>query len=276
MQRFLYEALSGLPSKAVTGAIGLGGIAATAWPEKFRKWISGIMTADQIQFYGVVGIVLCVAYWALLAWLRPKEVENGPGLSSVTHGASSPAIGVIHGNPTFHLGSPPLVPTQPEKSLFPSTGYSIHFLTRLSDHQVDRRRYLITCWEGCAEIAMFISASDVFTLCVTDQAGEEYTLQTPVGRRGVPVAEIVLLSAEIGIEGAETHLRISINNESVATRTLGFAINLPPITFQNYTLFSNRSGNQNGAARLYALLTISRILTEIEKSQLLEYFRAKP
>jgi hypothetical protein len=114
MRRFVYETLSGLPSKAVTGAIGISGVAATVWPDKFRTWISGLMTADQIQFYGLVGVGLFGAYWALLAWLRPKEGGDAP--LQTTYGPHSPAIGAIHGNPTFNIGSSNPAETQPMKS----------------------------------------------------------------------------------------------------------------------------------------------------------------
>ena len=115
MQRIIYEALSGLPTKIVGGALTVGGIVASAWPEKFRAWASGMMTSEQIQFYGMIGIGLSLVYWALLAWLRPKENEGDARISQITHGASSPAIGEIHGNATFNLGPPHPTATQPAR-----------------------------------------------------------------------------------------------------------------------------------------------------------------
>ena len=72
MRAIFYEGLSGLPSKIITYALGLGGIAATAWPDSFRKWVSMNMTPEQIRIYGIIGITMSVVYLALIIWLKPK------------------------------------------------------------------------------------------------------------------------------------------------------------------------------------------------------------
>ena len=115
MRRIIYEALSGLPSKIVSGAVGLGSIAATAWPDKFRLWVAGIMTADQIQHYGAVGIALFVAYWALMFWLKPTDVGEKPILSQTSLDPQSPNIGNTSGNVTINYGpsaEPPAAPNR--------------------------------------------------------------------------------------------------------------------------------------------------------------------
>ena len=97
MDRIIYDILTGLPSKVVNSAIGVAGIAATAWPERFKNWVSANMTPDQIRIYGIIAISLTIMYWLVMAWLRPKNstAEQTPAITASTQGAGSPAIGNI-------------------------------------------------------------------------------------------------------------------------------------------------------------------------------------
>lgn len=275
MRRAIYGTLSALPSKVFSGGLGFAGICATAWPDKFRAWVSDMMTADQIQFYGAAAIIVVAIYWILLLALKPPPEPNlaGPSQSGsgnqLTGFSASPVhIGDVHN----HGSSPPPEPVRPP---FPSKGYTVVLFVRLEDQQVQRRRYLFNAWEGDAEIALFLSSSDVFTLSVTDVKGEEYSLQVPSGRRGVPIAQIVMLAAQVGFARDDTYFRLSVNMEEVAYRQLGFPIRLPDAKFENMTLFADRNGKQNGAARLYAMLFSDDAKTENDLTEAWEHYSKK-
>jgi hypothetical protein len=77
MQKVIYNFLVAMPSKLVGTALSMGGIAATAWPIPFRKWAEGVMNPEQIRFYGIAAILISVIYWAIVLWVKPKDVlEN--------------------------------------------------------------------------------------------------------------------------------------------------------------------------------------------------------
>lgn len=114
MRRAIHSFLSALPSKAFSGGIGVAGIIATLWPEKFRAWVSETLTADQVQFYGVIVLGVVSVYWLLMLALKPPP-EKATAIPNAisTSGPNSQALnGPFHGpvtinNSTSATASPP-------------------------------------------------------------------------------------------------------------------------------------------------------------------------
>lgn len=126
MRRIAYEALSGLPSKVVTNGIGLGGIVAAAWPGWFRNWVAQNVTAEQIRIYGIIAFGFFVAYWALMAWLKPKDAAKSapsPQTTQTSYGPQSPNFGSVNGDVHFHAAQAQDRPTKLQNT------YNIESLT---------------------------------------------------------------------------------------------------------------------------------------------------
>ena len=108
MRKIFYQALSGLPSKIISGALGLGGIAAAAWPVQFRLWVDANMTPEQLRIYGVTGLIVLVVYWVVMFWLEPKAERPHftTNNSSITLGRNLQLISGDSRGATTSFGAP--------------------------------------------------------------------------------------------------------------------------------------------------------------------------
>ncbi|WP_174273509.1 hypothetical protein [Sphingomonas bacterium] len=100
----LYTAAQSLPSRAFTGFTGLGGIAASLYPEKIKDRIDAAMSVGDIRLIALGITVFAALYWLWLSWLKPSnDTLSAPTLAQSTSGASSPILnGPIHGSVTFN------------------------------------------------------------------------------------------------------------------------------------------------------------------------------
>jgi hypothetical protein len=104
MRAVAYKVARGAGGKIIALVELLLSLATTIWPTKVKEWANWAMNPDQIRLVGLVGIVLGLAYWLILAWLKPPP--EPPASGPTTHGPNSPSIGSVTGNVTqnFHQG----------------------------------------------------------------------------------------------------------------------------------------------------------------------------
>lgn len=102
MRRFVYETISGLPTKILMIGLAFIAILVTAWPEPFRAWVATNMTLEQIRLYGAIALCALVLYLCLMAWIRPKDdnVSSSVHLEASVHGAQN--VGHVNGDVHFH------------------------------------------------------------------------------------------------------------------------------------------------------------------------------
>lgn len=105
MQRIAHRLWSALPSKIIAGFGWVFMFYATVQPTKAREWMDWLMTPDQVEFWGYMGLAVFSAYWLILWFLKPREggTSNG-GLTQTSSGPNSPnfnagTIGDVHIHP---------------------------------------------------------------------------------------------------------------------------------------------------------------------------------
>ena len=156
-------------------------------------------------------------------------------------------------------------------------GVAAHFIVRLKEGQEKRRRYLFDYYkEDGASLAMYLSASDVFTISVTDVNGEIYTLETSVGRRGMPIAQWMYVAAEVAQLPKYTKLSLDLNGAQVSERLLPIVLNLGDDVWGKHgALGADRNGQNNGKFDLGEFILRAKTLARNEQKQLLTYLEKK-
>lgn len=115
MQAAIYGYWASLPSKITATMIALASLFATLKPNEVNAWIAWLMTPQQVQLLGGVGIIVVLAWLVILLLLKPKGNGKGTddGPIAITTGESSPALAGQFGDIHFHsTPSPSPVPSQ--------------------------------------------------------------------------------------------------------------------------------------------------------------------
>jgi hypothetical protein len=110
LRRIIYDALWALPSRLLSATLGIAGILATLSPENFKKWFAQVMTADQIQHYGGVAILVTLCYWALLFFVKPNKDNDPSAITQVAENHSSNINANSIGQVNQYIGHPPQNP----------------------------------------------------------------------------------------------------------------------------------------------------------------------
>jgi hypothetical protein len=116
-------------------------------------------------------------------------------------------------------------------------GFGGYAVLRIFDTPASNRKYVFNVGsdEG-AKVAFYISASDLFTLSLTDVHGESYSLESPISANKIPLHDFVALFCEVGITDDTTILRIVVNGREIQRRTLPFVINLGDRKWKNVSI----------------------------------------
>jgi hypothetical protein len=140
MRAELHKAVASWPGTVLPNAIGVGGIFAGLFPEKFKHWISG-MTTDQVYLWAAGAVCICLAYWVLRLSLRPSAPDSALSAGdqfTQTHHGSGHNIGKIE---NAHFGKQPFTLTEQDiaeivAQLYP--GAPVHLVAVL-DHAMGGR-----------------------------------------------------------------------------------------------------------------------------------------
>ena len=116
MRKAIYRAMVSLPAKFVSGGATLLGLFGTFATEAARKVVGDRMTAENIQYVGMMLLAATLIYFILLWLLKPGSDEGGGTTQSPTsHGSYSPATAVA-GDLHYYAAHPPLSGTQDRKT----------------------------------------------------------------------------------------------------------------------------------------------------------------
>ena len=97
MSANLFSIWHALPTR-IFGAFGWGAMLfATAKPQSANLWLDWLMTAEQIQHYGAIGLAALTLYWVIWFWLKPRDVISGGGVTQkpTSYGSASPTVAVM-------------------------------------------------------------------------------------------------------------------------------------------------------------------------------------
>jgi len=246
-----------------------------AW--MFPKWWTAVST-------GVAG--LGTAIWAIVEgvpaflWI-PSVLVAVMAALVITHTIHSwsgkkreaPTIGNYYTatHQTFYNApvtiNQPMADEPPQMEKLP--GLAVYAVIKLLDLAEIRRRYVFDFGtpEG-SQSAFYLSASDKFTFLVTDVHGESYPLEVAVGHEGVPLGELIMLVCELGISSNSTFLRVKVSGKTVATRKLGFPIDVGSRKWRLAALGADASGKNAGAFMISEIVAWPATWTTKETSDL--------
>jgi hypothetical protein len=135
MRKTIYRVMVSLPARFVSGGTTLLGLFGTFATEDARKVVGDRMTAENIQYIGMLLLAATLLYFFLLWRLKPGSDEGGGTTQSPTsHGAYSPATAVA-GDFNYYAAPPPLAGIQGQgtsRETDSPKGYNIGNAARLS------------------------------------------------------------------------------------------------------------------------------------------------
>ena len=97
MSANLFSIWHALPTR-IFGAFGWGAMLfATTKPQSANLWLVWLMTAEQTQHYGAIGLAALTLYWVIWFWLKPRDVISGGGVTQkpTSYGSASPTVAVM-------------------------------------------------------------------------------------------------------------------------------------------------------------------------------------
>ena len=144
-------------------------------------------------------------------------------------------------------------------------GFSFTAVIRIHDKVPERRQYIFSFVSpGGSQVTFFLSKSERFTFSATDVHGEPYSLEVPLGGRGIPVEQFIYLACEIGVASDRSYIRILMNDKVLQYRILYFPIDLGSRQWTEH-IGANIAGTDNGAFDLAEFGTVtSATLSEAE------------
>ena len=155
-------------------------------------------------------------------------------------------------------------------------GFAIHFVARIGDTNRGRRRYLMDYTKPSAPGAcIYLSSTERFVFTVTDSSGEPYSIETPTGPLGFPIAHVAYFGIEAGTNLRTTEMRALLNGKVVTQRTIPFAIDFGSMNLQGGIVGANRDGKDKASFQLYESVIRDKTLDYREQLQLTQYFRDK-
>jgi hypothetical protein len=98
-----------------------------------------------------------------------------------------------------------------------------------------------------SKASFYLSANDRFVFSITDIRDESYTLDVPVGSKGIPIYRPIFLVCEAGLGSNETYMRILVDGVEIAERTLPYRMDLGSRNWSNATMGADAQGKQNSA-----------------------------
>lgn len=72
-KRSAYKIATSLPAKLFFAGEALISLATVAWPDQVKEWVEWAMTPEQTRLIGLAGLVIGLAYVALLLWLKSDD-----------------------------------------------------------------------------------------------------------------------------------------------------------------------------------------------------------
>jgi len=156
---------------------------------------------------------------------------------------------------------PQTPPTQALHGTLP--GFAVYAIAKIHDIDAPRRKYVFEMRSTCtkASASLYMSASDHLALAITDDSGETYKLDAPVGDGGLPVGDVVVLSASLGIASNHTLIELSVDGKKIDSKSIPF-----PISFDSKGLrfesIGTYEGGDNGAFDLEEIGLFPSMLSE--------------
>lgn len=126
--------------------------------------------------------------------------------------------------------------------------------------------------DGSARAKFYLSASDKFTFSIIDVNGETYPLEVRLGNSGISTDKEIMILCEAGFDGNSTFLRVSVNGEIKASRTIDFPINMGTRKWGPHsTLYSDSDGRNSGTMEVKEMIFFEKTLTRSMRGNFFEF-----
>jgi hypothetical protein len=148
-------------------------------------------------------------------------------------------------------------------------GIGVYSYIRLYDSPEYRQRYVFEFeTSALARTAFYLSASDQFTFSVTDAYGSTYPIEVKVGQGGIPIDKFVALFCEVGLREDSTILRVSVNDQTIASRIVPARIELGTMDWHPGNIGAPITGqNVGGIFKLFEIGIYKRTFTSAEREK---------
>jgi hypothetical protein len=157
-------------------------------------------------------------------------------------------------------------------------GFGAYIIVSLEDAKIVRKKYIFEFLtpEG-ASAAFYISASDRFTLTIKDVRGDIYPLEARVAIDAIPLHEMIYLAGEMGIDKDSTFLRILLDGEEVARRSIPGQIDAGSRQWVKGggTFGADAEGKNNGSFTLGEVVVTNRTLDDQDLEHMKYYLHEK-
>lgn len=192
------------------------------YPERqLATWaLNHVPTEDQLSFawWTASAVMSLLIYW---------------GISKLTQGFS----------PKMAVASD-LVRTPLVDQSFP--GFSTTLGIELRNAAAARRQYFFDyVTPEKARVSLYFSATDVFVFAVSDVHQETYTIEIPLGNRGLPLHEFIYLTCQVGITSNESYMSVFKNETELKQKIIGLRVDLGSRQWHQGTIGADISGNNN-------------------------------
>jgi hypothetical protein len=125
-------------------------------------------------------------------------------------------------------------------------GFSAFAFARLYDTPELRRKYIFDFSSPDGAAASFhLGPDDRFRFQIKDVHKESYTLEIPIGNRGVPIDRYIFLYCQVALGFQETVLRVLVDGKEVRKREYDFPIDLGSRDWKKGTLFADTEGKNS-------------------------------
>jgi len=251
-------------------------------PTYHQFWLGSFVIASVIAILsGAVALIQALADKEESQALERRR-KMIPLIGMIISGIALVGFGSWYFWPSAHTEAPSLatdssLPAQAQRLHGNLPGYSSYLICRIEPLDKLRRRYVFEADSKTsrAGVALYMSASNIFTLTVTDTSGETYPLEVGLGENGLPVGQSVFMLAEVGVGSSYSMLRLSIDGAEVGERKLPFPIKLGS---RDFGLVVGKSKYRGfGSFKLAELEIYNSMLSEDEEKKQSEIFmKIKP
>jgi hypothetical protein len=153
-------------------------------------------------------------------------------------------------------------------------GFSQIMLIRLYGKQVNLKSYLFDVGgQNENRLSAYITGDSVLTFMWIDADGEPHPLKASIGKGGIPVNKIFVLTCELGLVDNHPIMRITVNNQEVAFLDDPVHANFVPIPWYSTdlkntaTLAADRDMKHGGSFDSFGVATYSITLTNEGRDQ---------
>jgi len=160
---------------------------------------------------------------------------------------------------------------KPQPSL---PGASVHAVLSIRKVTTGRKQYIFDLGgPAVGQLGAYVSPDNVFILVLTDRKGESFELLATIGQSGIPLDRAIYLICDVGSSETETFMRLLVDGDEVANRTLPFKTDVAWSSFPGGTLGNDSATKSNGGSFLISQFAVyDRTLTNEEMLQNLRYF----